>query len=77
MMRVGTRIAWGVLGVVLVLVFLGWLLIRQHEALSMDNLLGWVVWALAWACLFGGASLLARATVSRRSDDQAADGPES
>ena len=77
MMSVGKRIALGVFGVLLVLVFFGWLLIRQQEHLGMDSLLGWGACALAWACLLGGASLLARATFWRSSDDQSSADPES
>lgn len=70
MMSVGKRIALGVLGVLLVLVFFGWLLVRQQEHLGMDSLLGWGAWALAWVCLLGGASLLARSAFRRGSKHQ-------
>lgn len=76
----GKRIAQGALGVLLVLVFFGWLLIRQTEAfqdhIGMSRLLGWGTWALAWVCLLGGASLLARATFWRSSDSQGSGDPE-
>lgn len=78
--NVGKRIAQGALGVLLVLVFFGWLLIRQTEAfqdhIGMSRLLGWGTWALAWVCLLGAASLLARATFWRSSDSQGSGDPE-
>jgi|GEM_PF-3500874 len=61
--RVGSSLLIGA-GVLLVAAFLGWLVLRNHEALEsalgMTSLLGWVTHGLALLILLGGVSLLAR-----------------
>ena len=80
MVSVGKRIVQGAAGLLLVLAFFGWLLIRQAEPirdhLGIDSLLGWAAWGVAWVCLLAGASLLARATVWRPTDSQGSTDPK-
>ena len=73
--RTRTRVGSGLLigtGVLLVAAFLGWLVLRNHEALEpafgMSSLIGWVTHGLALLILLGGVSLLARGLSRDRSE---------
>lgn len=66
------RLVWAVrivAGAALVAAFLGWLVVRHHDALrpllGMDSVLGWVGHGVAVLVLVGGLALLARGTLRR------------
>ncbi|MGJ0390567.1 hypothetical protein [Microbacterium sp. CGR1] len=64
-------------GVILVAVFLGWLVLRNHGGggvdVGMGSILGWVTHGIALLVLLGGVALIARGTTRPPSSDSDAD----
>ncbi|WP_226533130.1 hypothetical protein [Microbacterium paraoxydans] len=60
----GKKLGLTVSGIVLVGIFLAWMLLKGASAVQAwidpNPLLGFVAWGVAWLCLLGGATLLAR-----------------
>lgn len=64
------RIAQGLGGALLLVLFCIWLVVRTWEPMasyiSMGERVGWLAWFAAWGCLVGGVSLVASALIGRR-----------
>lgn len=55
-------------GAMLIALFLTWMAVKGtapvQAVIQPQPILGWVGWALAWLCVFGGAALIAKALTS-------------